>query len=442
VAVEAPPTRLGGVEQLPQANVVEALAAVQRAGHPACDPLGVSAAIGYESRPVDRVRVMRIIARLNMGGPAHHVSILSGYLDPERYVTRLLAGSLAPSEGSLEHLPAHHGAQAVRVGALGPELSAQRDLRALGALVRAMTAFRPDIVHTHTAKAGMVGRMAALLAPIRRPLLVHTFHGHVLRGYFGPAKTKAFLALEQGLATRTDRLIGVSQATVDELVEFGVAPRERFRVIPLGLDLRRFAEIGPPERRAARRALGIGPDARVVSFVGRFAPIKRVDVLIAAFARAAAANPRLELLLAGDGETRPAAEAQTRALRVDGRVRFLGFREDLDIIAGASDIAALSSENEGTPVALIEAGAAGCPAVATHVGGVPDIVTAQTGRLVAPGDAEGLAAELLALSGDLELARRMGDAARSHCLGRYSAPRLVADVEALYGELFGGAHRR
>lgn len=380
---------------------------------------------------------MRIIARLNMGGPAHHVSILSGHLDHERYVTKLVAGSLGPSEGSLEHLPAHHGAAAVRISALRPELSAQGDLRALGAVIRAITTFRPDIVHTHTAKAGLIGRLGALAAPIRRPLLVHTFHGHVLRGYFGPAKSAAFLALERHLALHTDRLVGVSQATVDELIALGVAPAERFSMIPLGLDLRQFAAIGPVERSAARQTLGVAPDARIVSFVGRFAPIKRIDLLIEAFARAAIEEPRLELLLAGDGETRPAVEHQVRALGVDGRVRFLGFRTDLDIVAAASDIAALTSANEGTPVALIEAGAAGCPAVAMRAGGVADIVTPQTGLLVTPGDVPGLTAGLLALSGDATLARHLGDAARIHCLKRYSAPRLVADIDALYTELLG-----
>lgn len=421
-------------------KAVNAGASLQASPRRAADPPdamlpGVSASALVAGAHDPRVRVMRIIARLNMGGPAHHVSILSGHLDPKRYVTKLMAGSLAPSEGSLEHLPANHGASAVRISALRPELSAQGDLRALGAVIRAVTSFQPDIVHTHTAKAGLVGRLGALMAPIRRPLLVHTFHGHVLRGYFGPAKSAALIALERHLAVHTDRLVGVSQATVDELIALGVAPAEQFRMIPLGLDLREFAAIGPVERAAARRTLGVAPDARIVSFVGRFAPIKRIDLLIEAFARAATEDPRLELLLAGDGETRPAVEHQAHALGLDGHVRFLGFREDLEVVAAASDMAALTSANEGTPVALIEAGAAGCPAVAMRVGGVADIVTPQTGRLVAAGDVDGLTAGLLALSGDPALTRRLGEAARKHCLTRYSAPRLVADIDALYAGL-------
>ncbi len=377
-------------------------------------------------------RVMRVIARLNVGGPAHHVSILAAGLDPQRYRTLLLAGRLGPGEGSFEHLAARSGVDARRVPALRPELSAASDARAVGALVRAMVRFRPQIVHTHTAKAGLVGRLAAHLAPIPTPIVVHTYHGHVLRGYFSERVSSALLVAERRLATWSDVLVGVSEATVAELVELGVAPRDRFRVIPLGLELDRFAAVGPADRAGARAALGVPADARVVSYAGRFAPIKRLDVLVGAVALAARSEPRLVALLAGDGETRGEAERLARDLGVSAHFRFLGFRDDLPLIAAASDAAVLCSDNEGTPVALIEAAAAGLPSVATDVGGVADIVAPGTGNLVAAGDVPALAFAMLDITADLERSRAMGRQARRHVLTRFAAPRLVDDVDALY----------
>ena len=218
-----------------------------------------------------RIRILRVIARLNIGGPAFHVSLLSGLLDPDRYETLLVAGRPGPGEGSFESLAARYGARLALLPSLGPQIDPRADLRSLRALAGLVRRFRPDIVHTHTAKAGALGRTAALTAAPRgaRPLIVHTYHGHVLEGYFGPAVTAGYRAVERGLGRYSDRLVGVSQATVDDLVRLGIAPRERFEVIPLGLDLERFLAIDPrarsPEERDAVRLLaetrGRGPAA-------------------------------------------------------------------------------------------------------------------------------------------------------------------------------------
>ncbi len=235
-----------------------------------------------------RVRVIRVIARLNVGGPAHHVSILAGRLDPARYETFLLAGRLGPGEGSFENLPQHHGAEVRYIDGLGPELAPIDDARALYSLVRAMRRFRPDIVHTHTAKAGTLGRLAARIALGPRPIVVHTYHGHVLSGYFGPAKTQAFRAIERALGFVTDQLIGVSSATVDELVAMRIAPRSRFMVLPIGLNLDGFLAAEPQDGAAFRREARAGPHDVLALFVGRLAPIKRLDVLLEAVAVARA----------------------------------------------------------------------------------------------------------------------------------------------------------
>lgn len=331
-------------------------------------------------------------------------------------------------------LAEREGARTEYVPSLGQPLRPHRDAAALARVGAIARDFRPDIVHTHTAKAGFVGRTAALrLRP--RPALVHTFHGHVLEGYFGPAKNRLYRYLERTLARRTDRLVGVSEATVADLVRLGVAPRERFDVVPLGLELGRFAELDDAAGHEVRARLGIEADEVVLGFVGRLVEIKRVDLLLRALSQARSDGRRLRLLVVGDGELRPRLEALAHELGTADAVSFLGYRRDLPAIAAATDIAVLASANEGTPVALIEAAAAGIPAVATRVGGVGDVVTPETGVVVEPGDAEALAVAITALAGDREWRERLGAAARKRALRRYSAERLVADVEALYDRL-------
>jgi glycosyltransferase involved in cell wall biosynthesis len=385
------------------------------------------------------IRVARIIARMNVGGPAYHVSLLSGRMDPGRFRTELLTGALGAGEGSFEHLAERYGAHLRQIDGLRPELSPTEDVIAVRAVGRVLRRFRPHVVHTHTAKAGTVGRLAALLAVRPRPVIVHTFHGHVLSGYFGPLKSRVFLEIERALARVTDRLIGVSQATVDDLVRLGVARPERFSVVPIGLDLERFLALeGEHEARlrsAVRGELGLGDDDVLTLYTGRLVPIKRVDVLLAAVAQARELGAPLTVAIAGDGELRAELEVTARSLGLAGAARFLGFRHDLDALVAAADIAVLSSDNEGTPVALIEAAAGGRPAVATDVGGVRDIVTPQTGVLARPADTTAFATALAELVRSPERRARLGGAAREHVRQRWSAERLIGDIERLYEEL-------
>ncbi|HEX5852084.1 MAG TPA: glycosyltransferase [Solirubrobacteraceae bacterium] len=372
---------------------------------------------------------------MNIGGPAYHVSVLSGRLDRDRYETLLLTGALGKGEGSFEWLAQRYGASRQVVPGLRPELDPASDLRALVSLVRIIREFRPDIVHTHTAKAGALGRLAAILARGPRPLIVHTYHGHVLSGYFGRALSAVYRCTERLLAIKTDRLIGVSDATVRELVELRVAPSHKVRTIPIGLDLERLLAVERSDGDAFRAEVGAGPDDVLAVFVGRLAPIKRVDVLIEAVALAHATEPRLRVAIVGDGELRDSLERRVSQLGLSGTMRFLGFREDLPSIAAGSDVAVLCSDNEGTPVALIEAAAAGLPAISTAVGGVADIVTESTGILVASGDARTFADALLRLASDRDARRHMGLAAREHVRERFAAGRLINDVDDLYRDL-------
>jgi glycosyltransferase involved in cell wall biosynthesis len=359
-------------------------------------------------------------------------------LDGDRYETLLVHGSPAPGDEPMADLIADEAVRARFLPSLGQPIRPHRDALALAQLTRIARRFRPDIVHTHMAKAGLLGRLAAR-AGGSHPRIVHTYHGHVLEGYFGPAASGAYRVAEARLARISDRLIGVSEATVDDLVRLGVAPRDRFRVIPLGLDLSAYWDELPAERARLRAELGVGEEETLVVYVGRLVPIKRLDLLLRATSEAIGSGAKLRLALVGDGEIRPALEGLAAELGLAKRARFMGYRRDLASIFAAADVAALSSANEGTPVSLIEAAAAGVPGVATAVGGVSEVVSEGTGLTVAPGDTRGLAKALARLTADPALRASMGSRARERALGRYSVERLIDEIDSLYAELLGGA---
>ena len=384
-----------------------------------------------------RIRVLRVIARLNVGGPAIHATLLTERLDPSRYDSRLVAGNVEADEG--DYLELHGGKipGLINLPELGREIRGISDGRALVGLVRLIREFRPHVVHTHTAKAGAVGRVAAILC--RVPVVVHTFHGHVFRGYFSPMKTRVFLAIERGLGRGSSALVAVSPKVRDELLEFSVGLRKDIHVVPLGLDLERFRDYDEP-RANARAALGLPDTAFVTSIVARLAPIKAHEVFLEAAQRLRAAHPCAIFLVVGGGERNEELEALAVRLGLSESVRFLGWRADLERIYRASDAVALTSRNEGSPVALIEAMAAGCPVVSTRVGGVPDVVTDnETGLLVAMDDAAGLADALCRLARDRALGEALGAAAQTRVIKRYDARRLLLDMDSLYMALLDRA---
>jgi glycosyltransferase involved in cell wall biosynthesis len=381
------------------------------------------------------VDVVRIIARLNVGGPALHTTNLAlGQADS--YPTLLVAGGVDEGEADLFDEMEQRGVRLHRVPGLGRRLNPWQDMVALVQLVRLIRLHRPRIVHTHTAKAGTLGRIAALLAGV--PVRVHTYHGHVFRGYFGPALTRFFLLIERTLARFTTRLVTVSESQARELVEeYRICPPERMTVIPLGLDLDRFA----PGRTGGlgdelRRELGIGDDVPIVAIVGRLAPIKNHGLFLEAAARIAAAGAPCHFAVVGGGSEEARLAARVRELGLEDRVTFLGWRRDLDRIYAGSDAVALTSDNEGTPVCLIEAMAAGRPVVSTDVGGVRDVLEdGRLGLLVPPRDPERLAAALLRLLADPDLRAELGARGAEAAPRRFGADRLVRDMDRLYTEL-------
>jgi glycosyltransferase involved in cell wall biosynthesis len=424
------------VAVLPLRSVASAQLYWRRCGR-SLQAVAISRAPRAVKRVPERIRILRVIARMNVGGPAHHVSILSGRLDPARYETLLVCGRVGPGEAPADDLAARHGARLVTLDSLTPELNPLNDLRATVALARMMRRFRPHIVHSHTAKAGFIARLAAVISLRPRPRIVHTYHGHVLEANFGRAKSTTFRLLERAAARVSDVLIGVSQVTVDDLVRLRVASAERFRVIPLGLDLEPFRDLPslPDPRLPVRVAAGAGPDDVLFVWVARVTAIKRADVALEAVALARRAGAPVRLAVVGDGTLRPALEEQARSLGIDDSVVFLGFRRDIPAVVAAADAALLTSDMEGTPVALIEAGAGARPAVSTSVGGVREVVADGGGFLAAAGDARGIAAGILKIAEDRDLRVRMGRVQREHVLARYRADRLLEDIDALYSSL-------
>lgn len=381
--------------------------------------------------PESRIRVMEIIARMNVGGPATQVLGLSERLNPEEFVHRLYTGHVDHEEG--DHLELKRSSVRVhRIPGLGRSIRPTDDARALLGLISAMRAFRPDIVHTRTAKSGALGRVAATLAGVGAAR-VHVFHGHLLDGYFSGPKRAIYVRAERLLASLSDRLVTVGAHVRDDLLAAGIGRPEQYVVIPPGVRL------GPvSDRELARRILGLPADAPVVAYVGRLTQVKRPDRFIATAKAILQRVPDCHFVICGGGELREQVERSIEPVRP--AFHLLGWRKDVETIYSAADVVLLTSDNEGTPLTLIEAGMAGTPVVATRVGSVTEVVQDGHTGLVAAIDTAELADHTVRLLSNSTLARQMGEAARLWTKASFDVDRLVADTEALYRSL--GARRR
>jgi glycosyltransferase involved in cell wall biosynthesis len=381
----------------------------------------------------EKLRVLRAITRLNIGGPAIHAILLTRGLQNEQFSSVLVTGLEGPHEGSMRDLATRHGVEPRVLRELGREVSPLNDLRATLAMYRMIRSFRPHIVHTHMAKAGTAGRLAARLA--RVPIVVHTFHGHTFHSYWGPVKSAVFLQIERTLGAMTDRVIAVGDAQKADIASYGVAPLNKIITIPLGLEIEPMLD-AEQHRGRLRAELGVSDGRRLVGIVARLVPIKAHEIFLEAAQTIRTAAPGTTFLIIGDGERRAELEALAQQLGIADATRFLGWRDDMREVYADLDVVTLCSNNEGSPVALIEALAAGRPVVSTRVGGVPNVVQdGESGLLVPPRDPAALAEGVLTLLRDPARAAELGQAGRRAVFPRHASGRLVQDVERLYLEL-------
>jgi glycosyltransferase involved in cell wall biosynthesis len=396
--------------------------------------------MSLQPAPQHKIKVLRIIARLIIGGPSFHVINLNRGLNPHKFESLLVCGTENAGEQSLMDFAFSQGIKPVVISEMVAEASLKPcDVKALYKLYWMIRRERPDIVHTHTAKAGFLGRLAARLAKV--PVIIHTYHGHILHGYYGPLKTNLLRRMEKTLAHITDCIIAVSAEVKRELVTYGVSSSERIVVIPLGLELEPFLNCAA-RRGELRRELGIDDGAPLVGIVGRIVPIKNHRLFLDASLMAANQNPQVRFVIVGDGPIRAEMQRYAYELGMADRVIFVGWRRDLQRIYADLDVLVLSSINEGTPVSAIEAMAAGCPVAATRVGGLPDLITeGETGLLVPSEDAKALATAIDSLLKNPRARRQMGQIARGIVKERFAAQRLISDMERLYQELLGKAQR-
>jgi len=387
--------------------------------------------------------IARLIARLNVGGPATQAILMTEAFRKKGYRALLLTGEVPPGESSMEYLAYQRGVQPIKISKLSRKISAAADLKSFWRLIRLFRRERPMILHTHTAKAGTVGRLAAMAT--RVPVRVHTFHGHVFSGYFSPALTRIFLAIERFLGRHTDCIIAISSSQRKELVEtYRIAPPDKVVTIPLGFDLDRFLRLNGHEG-SLRAAAGCSRQAALVGWIGRMTAIKDPALFLASAVRIRTTLPSVQFVMVGDGELREDCEARIRQAGLQDKVVLTGWQRDLTEVYSDLDLLLLTSINEGTPLALLEAMASGRSFIATDVGGVRDLMIGTARReegwerfdngILVPRDSRRIAEAAQYLLQRPELRREMGCAGREFVRNRYSWNRLTADLEYLYLQL-------
>lgn len=396
-----------------------------------------------------KIKVMRIITRLNIGGPSIHAVLLTRGLDPRIFQSILVTGQPGNGEKGMEYLAEEARIYPIVIPTLGREINIIDDIVSFARIVRLVLAERPDIIHTHLAKAGTLGRIAGSLVKIlfifsnKKIKIFHTYHGHYFYGYFGSVKTKVFIHIERALALVCRNVIIISRRLKDDIViTYRIVPERKAVVIPLGFDFNKLTS-GRENGRRFRREAGAGPDEKIVGIVGRLTTIKNHDLFLRTAARCLAddAMPPVRFVVVGDGELRGVLERKAHELGIAQRVVFTGWCRDMGYVYAGLDALMLTSINEGTPVTIIEAMAVGIPVVATAVGGIPDLMgddteglpkVCQRGVMAAPGDGAGLAEGLRLLLTDKDTTAEIVRRAREFALREHGAKRLIQDIESLY----------
>jgi len=382
---------------------------------------------GPVSRSIEHpIRVMRIIARMNVGGPAVQVSGLMRGFDTTEFDHRLYTGYCAADEADYLDTVATD-VKAVRIQGFGRRVSLGGDLKAFISLVSEIRDFKPHVIHTHTAKSGFLGRIASIIS-MQPSIRVHTFHGHLLNGYFGPFKRKLVVIAEKSLAFFTDELLAVGDKVRQDLLNAGIGTKNKFGLMPPGLG------IGPlSPKEDSQKVLGLTSDRLQCAFIGRVTQIKRPDRFLNVVSELKKREIELDFFIAGDGEL---LEMCRERIKKEGLpVTILGWQSDIERVLSAADIVVLTSDNEGTPLSLIQAGMAGLPVVTTNVGSVPEVVLEGSTGIVTGLDVQELAAALEKLVNDKVLRSKLGAVAQEFTLSNFGVKRLVHDHEVLYKKL-------
>ncbi len=390
-------------------------------------------------------RILRIINRFNLGGPTFNAAYLTKYLYPE-YETLLIGGIHEEHEESSEFILNSLGIKAIVIPEMRRSINGLSDYQAYLKIKKIINNFNPHIVHTHASKAGMLGRKAAFDTNV--PVVVHTFHGHVFHSYFNAIKTHTFIQIERKLAKKTDKIIAISNLQKEELVKkYKIASENKVEVIPLGLDLNRFVENQKEKRYIFRKENNLDDNEIAIAIVGRLVPIKNHQLFIKAISKAKQiCNKKIRAFIIGDGETRQEIEklahyynlnvSPNGTNKIKPDISFLGWVKNIDFVYAGVDIVALTSLNEGTPVSLIEAQAAGKPIVSTNVGGIKDIVVNEHQFLLSePNDEEKFVSNLISIIQNDELLNNSNKNLINVVLKNFHYERLVKDTIKLYDEI-------
>lgn len=372
------------------------------------------------------IRVMRIIARMNVGGPAVQVSGLMRGFDSSEFDHRLYTGFCATDEADYLDTVATD-VVAFRIEGFGRRISLGGDIKAFFALIKEIRRFKPQVIHTHTAKAGFLGRIASVMS-LHSSVRVHTFHGHLLNGYFGDFKRSLVVLAEKFLAIFTDHLLAVGEKVRQDLLLAGIGSKNMFGVMPPGLS------IGPlPPRKESCESLGLLNNQLQCAFIGRITQIKRPDRFLDLVAEIKRRKLEINFFIAGDGELMDSLRKRIAGENLP--VTVLGWQSDIEKVLSAADIVVLTSDNEGTPLSLIQAGMCGLPVVTTNVGSVPDVVLDGVTGLITSMDIQEIADALETLVGDASLRAQYGIAAQEFTMAHFGVKRLVHDHEELYKNL-------
>ena len=427
-----------------------------------------------DTKAQNKIKILRIISRLNIGGPAIHTILLTEGFDKGRFETVLVTGTVEKNEGDMFYLAEEKGVRPVFIPELGRALNIRRDFIAFWKLFCLIRKEKPNIIHTHTAKAGALGRLTGLLYKFTYRLsfnklrnfrggtpkktegppstydlkLIHTFHGHVLHSYFGKIKSTLFTLVEKFLARFTDKIIAVSESVRKELIDLRIVPTEKIVTIPLGLELEKYLKIennGPKNK-----------NYKSVGIIGRLVPVKNHKIFLEAAKKlkdTSGSKQKIKFFIVGDGHLRPELENYAKRLGIKQNVIFAGWIKDLTQIYSELDIVVLTSLNEGTPVALIEAMAASRPVISTDVGGVKDLFSKllevrrnggkamiryyDQGILINSEDAGNMAVAIIELLKNDEVRKKMGNKGRNTVYPKYDISRLLDDMKIFYMHLIG-----